>query len=109
MGIRSILASIFGSSDEEERDIIPPGQRAVDRLTFILATESERVRISPENMDKMKHEIIEVIKGYFNIDETKINLALEKEDNSMALVANIPIKKVSQVPIRNMPRERRRK
>ena len=108
MGIRSILARIFGSSDEGETDM-SPGETAVERLTAILAIESERIRIAPEKMDKMRHEIIEVIKRYVDIDETKINLALEKEDNSMALVANIPIKKVSQVPIRNMPRERRRK
>ena len=47
----------------------------------------------------MKQEIIEVIKRYVEIDEAQINLALENEDDSVALVANIPI--------RTVPRKRR--
>ena len=91
MGIRSILASIFGSNYEQVKDT-SPGQVAVDRLTFILM--HDRADISPGMMDNMKQEIIEVIKRYVDIDETQINLELENEDDSVALVANIPIKTV---------------
>ena len=97
MGIRSILATLFGSNEEQVKDTTP-GQMAADRLTFILM--HDRADISPGMMDNMKQEIIEVIKRYVEIDETQINLALENEDDSVALVANIPI--------RTVPRKRRR-
>jgi cell division topological specificity factor len=97
MGIRSILSSIFGSSGEHVKDT-SSGQMARDRLTFVLM--HDRADISPGMMDNMKHDIIEVIKKYVDIDETQINLALENEDESVALVANIPIMTV--------PRRRRR-
>jgi cell division topological specificity factor len=97
MGIRSILSSIFGSNGEHVRDT-SPGQMARDRLTLVLM--HDRADISPGMMDNMKHDIIEVIKKYVDIDETQINLALENEEESVALVANIPIMTV--------PRRRRR-
>jgi cell division topological specificity factor len=97
VGIRSILANFFGSGDEQEKDT-SPGQMAVDRLTFILM--HDRADISPGMMDNMKQEIIEVIKRYVEIDEAQINLALEKENDSVALVANIPIMTVPRKKMR---------
>jgi cell division topological specificity factor len=98
VGIRSILANIFGSSDEQVKDMMSPGQIARDRLTLVLV--HDRADISPGMMDNMKQEIIEVIKRYVEIDETQINLALENEDDSVALVANIPIRTVPRRRIR---------
>ena len=105
MGIRSILAGIFGSNDEQGRDS-SPGQIARDRLTVIVM--GDRTGISPAILENMKQEIIEVIKRYAEIDETQINLALENEGDSMALVANIPIHNVSRNPTKDVPKERRR-
>jgi cell division topological specificity factor len=89
MGIRSIMSAIFGSSDGHLKDT-RPGQVARDRLTLVLM--HDRADISPGVMEKMKQDIIEVIKKYVDIDESQINLALENEDESVALVANIPIR-----------------
>jgi cell division topological specificity factor len=97
MGIRSILSGLFGYNVDQVRDT-SPGQVARDRLTLVLM--HDRADISPGMMDNMKHDIIEVIKKYVDIDENQINLALENEDESVALVANIPI--------RTVPRRRNR-
>jgi cell division topological specificity factor len=91
VGIRSIVSTIFGSGGDHARDNTP-GQMARDRLTLVLM--HDRADISPGIMDNMKHDIIEVIKKYVEIDEGDINLALENEDESVALVANIPIRTV---------------
>ena len=89
MGIRSILASIFGSSDEQMRDT-SPGGIAHKRLTVIVA--GDRAGITPAMIDSMKQDIIEVLKRYAEIDESQINIALENEEDSIALAVNIPIK-----------------
>jgi cell division topological specificity factor len=91
MGIRSILSNFFGSGAEQGMDT-SPGQMARDRLTLVLM--HDRADISPGMMDNMKHDIIEVIKKYVEIDESQINLELENENESVALVANIPIRTV---------------
>ena len=51
----------------------------------------DRSDISPEMMENLRKDIIEVIKNYVEIDENRIELDLEKEDSSVALVANIPV------------------
>ncbi|MDR1943626.1 MAG: cell division topological specificity factor MinE, partial [Synergistaceae bacterium] len=59
------------------------------RLQFVLM--HDRPDISPELMENLKRDIITVIKNYVEIDESHIELNLEKEDRSVALVANIPV------------------
>jgi cell division topological specificity factor len=51
----------------------------------------DRADISPELMENMKRDIIKVIKNYVEIDEERIELELERENTSVALVANIPV------------------
>jgi cell division topological specificity factor len=98
VGIRSILSGFFGSGGSEHIKDSSPGQIARDRLTVVLM--HDRADISPGIMENMKHDIIEVIKKYIEIDENQIELALENEDDSVALVANIPIR---TVPRRHRP------
>jgi cell division topological specificity factor len=98
VGIRSIISNIFGAGAEHARDT-SPGQMARDRLTLVLM--HDRADISPGMMDNMRRDIIEVIKRYVEIDESQINLKLENEEESVALVANIPIMTVPRRRSRN--------
>ena len=90
MGIRSILASIFGSGDDEQARDTSSGGIAKNRLTVIVA--GDRAGITPAMIDNMKQDIIDVLKRYAEIDESQINISLENEEESMALVAHLPIK-----------------
>ena len=65
------------------------GKVAKDRLQIVLM--HDRSDISPEIMENLRKDIIAVIKNYVEIDESRIELELEKEDRSVAVVANIPV------------------
>ena len=65
---------------------------AKDRLQVVLM--HDRTDLSPELMESLRKDIIEVIRNYVEIDENRIELELEREDRSVALVANIPVKTV---------------
>lgn len=78
------LANLFGVGKS--------GQVAKDRLQIVLM--HDRADISPEMMENLRRDIIAVIKNYVEIDENKIELQLEKENSSVALVANIPVRTV---------------
>ena len=71
---------------------------AKERLKLVLV--HDRANVSPQFLDMIKGDIIEVIKDYIEVDEGGIEINLTKtkreEDNAMvpALVANIPIKKM---------------
>jgi cell division topological specificity factor len=79
------LSNLFGSGSKT-------GKIAKDRLHVVLM--HDRADISPEIMENLRSDIISVIKKYVEIDEGRIDLQLEKEDSSVALVANIPVRTV---------------
>lgn len=74
------------------------GNVAKDRLKLLLV--SDRANCSPEIMDKIKNDIIEVIKKYMEIDCEGLDIQLTQTESETsngsvpALIANIPIKEV---------------
>jgi cell division topological specificity factor len=72
------------------------GSVAKDRLKLVLV--SDRAGCSPEIMEAMKNDIIQVISKYVVIDTENLNIQItqtESENNNgtvPALCANIPIK-----------------
>lgn len=71
---------------------------AKDRLKLILI--HDRGDLSPQLLDMIKSEILEVITKYVEIDSSDVEIALtrtsESDGNYPALIANIPIKKLRQ-------------
>lgn len=70
--------SSFNSKDE-----------ACNRLKLVLM--HDRSQLSPAQMQQMRDELVEVISKYVEIDRDALDLCLEAESNTIALVANIPI------------------
>ncbi|MEI7475637.1 MAG: cell division topological specificity factor MinE [bacterium] len=81
------LNRIFASSDEKLAD--SSKSDACNRLKLVLM--HDRSNISPETLQKMRDEMVEVISKYVEIDRDALDLCLESESNTIALVANIPI------------------
>jgi cell division topological specificity factor len=73
---------------------------AKERLKLVLI--HDRANFSPQFLDMVRNEIIEVIKKYMVIDEEALDIQLTKTDSEdgerliPALVANIPIKSMRQ-------------
>ncbi|MCX7828332.1 MAG: cell division topological specificity factor MinE [Thermanaerothrix sp.] len=65
------------------------GVTAKERLQLVLI--HDRSDISQEMMENLRRDLISVISKYMEIDENKIELELEKEERSVALVASIPV------------------
>lgn len=72
------------------------GDMAKDRLKFLLV--SDRANCSPDIMEKIKNDIINVISKYMDIDVEGLDIQItqtQSESNNgsvPALFANIPIK-----------------
>lgn len=71
---------------------------ASDRLKLILI--HDRADISPDFLEMIKSDILQVISKYAEIETGDIEVRLtttdEYEGNSPALIANIPIKKIKR-------------
>ncbi len=63
---------------------------AKERLRLVLV--HDRTSISPQILEAMKADMIQVISNYMVIDETKLEVSLDSSGNTVALVANIPVK-----------------
>ncbi|SHJ00741.1 cell division topological specificity factor MinE [Lutispora thermophila] len=73
---------------------------AKERLQLLLI--HDRANVSPQFLEMIKGEIMDVLTDYIEIDETGLEIKLTRtkreNDNSTipALVANIPIKKMKE-------------
>ena len=65
------------------------GDIARRRLQLVII--NDRANVSPEIMDAMRAEIIQVISKYMYIDTREMEFSLENENDTMALVVNIPV------------------
>lgn len=67
---------------------------AKNRLKVVLI--HDRANLSPEMMQHLRNDIIEVISHYMDINKEEMDLSLAKDDasNSVALIANIPVSRI---------------
>ena len=87
----SILERIRDFFTEEEKKESGSSNVAKERLQFILV--QDRIKLSPQQMEEMKAELIEVITRYVEVDKSKIDMDISREEEKMARVANFPLKK----------------
>ncbi|TYP57610.1 cell division topological specificity factor MinE [Thermosediminibacter litoriperuensis] len=85
---------LFGREDVSSKDI------AKERLRLILV--HDRANVSPQFLEMIKSQIINIISDYVDIEEEglEVKLTRMKKDEEItvpALVANIPIKRIKHV------------
>lgn len=68
------------------------GKVAKKRLQMVLI--QDRANVSPEVMEQLRDEIIQVISKYMVINKTDMEISLANDNDSVALVANIPVQNV---------------
>ena len=74
------------------------GQKAVDRPKLVLV--SDRSNCSPEIMEQIKNDIIQVISKYVEIDVEGLDIKIEQTESETgnvtvpAICASIPVKEI---------------
>jgi len=81
------LSKLFGGFEGSKN-------RAKERLRLVLV--HDRASLSPGLVEALKEELIEVITKYMEIDEEGLEVNFDKSDDSVALIANIPVKSVKR-------------
>ena len=82
------LKRIFGSGNEGSRG------KAKDRLKIVLI--HDRTDISPELLESLRSEIVDVLTKYMEIDTQKIEIDLDHDEHEVALVANVPVLRIKR-------------
>lgn len=82
------ISRIFGRDNQSSRNV------AKERLRLVLV--HDRAGVSPELLETLKADLINVISNYMEIDEDALEVNLDSSENQVALVANIPVKKMKR-------------
>lgn len=80
------VLGFFRQTDKKEdnaKDI------ACNRLRVVLM--QDRTNLTPELMEKMRQELIDLLSKYVEMDKEALELNFEQEGNQMALMLSIPV------------------
>ena len=83
-----LLRNLFRSRN------ISPAEEAKQRLRLVLI--HDRTDISPQLLENVRVEMIAVLKKYMDIDESKIEMDLDRAASAVALVASIPVLRIKR-------------
>lgn len=87
-----LLERIFGWNNR-----VSSRDEARRRLKLIIA--HDRASISPETIELMRKEILEVVARYLEIDQNEMEFALESNNRITALIANLPIRNIKRLAV----------
>jgi cell division topological specificity factor len=86
--ILDLIERLFGRSGRS-------GEDARRRLKLVIA--NDRSGLSPEMLEAMRQDILEVVSRYVEIDSEEMELSLESDQRMTALIANLPVRRVRRM------------
>ena len=81
----NLVKNLFGSKGSKDD--------AKARLKLLLVHDA--VDLTPAQLEAMKAEVVEVIGRYVEIDKEAVDFKLERADGEVALVSNVPVRRVT--------------
>jgi len=90
-----IFSKVFGFFSKAEKEEESAKDTAVNRLRVVLM--QDRTNLTPELLEKMRSELIELLSKYVEMDKEALELNFEQEGDQMALMLSIPVLRAKEI------------
>lgn len=84
-----LFNKVFGFFRQSEQKEENAKDTAVNRLRVVLM--QDRTNLTPELLEKMRGELIELLSKYVEMDKEALELNLEQDGDQVALMLSIPV------------------
>ncbi len=89
-----ILANLYNKvmgffRQTEPEEVESAKDTACNRLRVVLM--QDRTNLTPELMDRMRRELVELLSKYVEMDKEALDLSLEQDGEQVALMLSIPV------------------
>lgn len=89
-----ILANLYNKvmgffRQTEQEEVESAKDTACNRLRVVLM--QDRTNLTPELMDRMRRELVELLSKYVEMDKEALDLSLEQDGDQVALMLSIPV------------------
>ena len=83
------VLGFFRQTDAEQEHVESSKDTACNRLRVVLM--QDRTNLTPELMERMRKEMVELLSKYVEMDKEALELNLEQDGEQVALMLSIPV------------------
>ena len=83
------VLGFFRQTDAEQEQVESTKDTACNRLRVVLM--QDRTNLTPELMERMRKEMVELLSKYVEMDKEALELNLEQDGDQVALMLSIPV------------------